>query len=196
MRLSIITFLMINLMAGGINAQKGCSAPCTIDAITEDKAITHYIFTGDDTTGLDVKLTKIVIVEGKKQLVKRRDPNCLSSNPVECLKDVYEEIPPVTMNLYTLPDNTKTDQYETRLEIVKVVKRAGGTTDEPIVCIKNRTKSLVSKIQKALIEKGYPLKANGILDQATNLSIVDFQRNASLPYGELSLATVAALGIE
>lgn len=187
----IITLVSINSWAQAI-----CKTSCTLDPITEDKAITHYIFTGEDTTGLNVKLTLVTIVEAKKQLVKRRDPNCLSSNPVECLKDVYEEIPAVTMKMYTLPDNTKTDMYDTRLEIVKVIKRAGGQVQESVVCPKNRTKKLITKVQKSLINRGYPLSENGVLDQATNLSIADFQRNAGLAYGDLTLSTLAALGIK
>jgi peptidoglycan hydrolase-like protein with peptidoglycan-binding domain len=54
---------------------------------------------------------------------------------------------------------------------------------------------LVNKIQTALISKGYPLTVNGILDQATKLSIEDFQRENKMAYGDLTLEVLAVLGV-
>jgi hypothetical protein len=176
-------------------AQSDCSAICTVDPLYRDSVVTHLIFNGNDTTDLNVKSTVITAVPAQKKLVKRKDPNCLSSNPVECIKEVYEEMPAVTMRVYTLPANTKTDQYDKRTETFSVIKRAGGTVTEPIICPANRTKRLVTKLQNALVQKGYPLLVSGVYDKATEVVVIDFQKSINLPYGDLTLATLAALGI-
>jgi hypothetical protein len=176
-------------------SQNNCTAPCKVDALYRDSIVTHLIFNGNDTTGLFVKETNITAVPAQKKLVKRRDPNCLSPNPVECLKDVYEEMPAVTMRVYTLPENTKTDQYDKRTETFSVMKRPAKTMDEPIVCTKDRSKILIQKLQTALVQKGYPLHVTGIYDKATQVVVEDFQKSVNLAYGELTLATLAALGI-
>lgn len=190
------TLVIIFLAIVSINAQDMCKQSCTIDPVYETKVIKHYIFNGSDTTGLNVKITKITVSEARQEMVKRRDADCTSPNPVDCIKEVLQVIPPITMNLYTLTDPSKTDQYDIREETKTVVVKEGGKVEENIVCPKLRTKRLISAVQKALIAKGYPLTTNGIFDQATALSVTDFQKSVGLPYGDLTLSTVSALGIK
>lgn len=184
-----------------ISAQKAsnleCTVKCTVDAITESVNKTHYIYTGSDTTGLNVTMTTITIMDARKELVKKRkDKNCISDNPEDCMIEVLEEIPAVTMNLYTLPNTDKTKEYDIRIEKMTVVKREAGLVDEAVVCPKNRTSNLIKKVQAELKKLGYPVASNGILDQSTNLAMVDFQRSNQLPYGDLTLSTLAALNIK
>ena len=174
-----------------------CKSKCTVDAVIVDEEKLHYIFTGSDTTGLNVKFTKITIVEGRKELVKRRkSADCMSPNPADCMVEVMEDIPPVTMNLYTLPNTDKTAEYDIRREKIKVVKSEGGQTEVAVVCIKNRSTKLIKKVQAGLKKAGYPIVESGIMDQATELSVTDFQKSKGLPYGDLTLSTLAALDIK
>ena len=191
-----LTIIVVGLVTAQNNNSKICKAMLQVDPIIETTEKTHYIFTGSDTTGLNVKMTKITIMEGRTEMVKRRDKNCTKPNILDCYINVMEEVPPVTMNLYTLAGPDVTTEYDTRIEKVKVVRREAGQQEVDIVCTKNRSKSLINKIQTALIAQGYPLTVNGTLDQATNLSITDFQKSKSLAYGDLTLETLAALGIK
>lgn len=191
-----LTIIVVGLVTAQNNNSKICKAMLQVDPIIETTEKTHYIFTGSDTTGLNVKMTKITIMEGRTEMVKRRDKNCTKPNILDCYINVMEEVPPVTMNLYTLAGPDVTTEYDTRKEKVQVVRREAGQQEVDIVCTKNRSKSLINKIQTALIAQGYPLTVNGTLDQATNLSISDFQKSKSLAYGDLTLETLAALGIK
>ena len=191
-----LTIIVVGLVTAQNNNSKICKAMLQVDPIIETTEKTHYIFTGSDTTGLNVKMTKITIMEGRTEMVKRRDKNCTKPNILDCYVSKMEEVPPVTMNLYTLSGPDVTTEYDTRIEKVKVVRREAGQQEVDIVCTKNRSKSLINKIQTALIAQGYPLTVNGTLDQATNLSITDFQKSKSLAYGDLTLETLAALGIK
>ena len=191
-----LTIIVVGLVTAQNTNSKICKAMLQVDPIIETIEKTHYIFTGSDTTGLNVKTTKITIMEGRTEMVKRRDKNCTKPNILDCYVSKMEEVPPVTMNLYTLSGPDVTSEYDTRIEKVKVVRREAGQQEVDIVCTKNRSKSLINKIQTALIAQGYPLTVNGTLDQATNLSITDFQKSKSLAYGDLTLETLAALGIK
>ncbi|MBL0026682.1 MAG: hypothetical protein IPO98_17540 [Saprospiraceae bacterium] len=42
---------------------------------------------------------------------------------------------------------------------------------------------------------GYPISSNGIYDQATSLSVTDYQRSNGMPYGDLTLGLLAALEV-
>lgn len=197
---SFIIFLLSFCISGIIIAQKSknniCTANLTQDPVIETVEKTHYIFTGSDTTGLNVKMTTITVLEGQKTLVKKKIKDCVSPKPEDCIEEVLEDFPPITMNLFTLAGPDVTKEYETRKEKVKVVKKQGGIVKESVVCAKNRSSELIKRIQGALIKLGYPLTENGKLDQATNLSITDFQKSKGLPHGDLSLSTLAALGIK
>ncbi len=174
-----------------------CTSKCTVDAVIVDEERIHYIFTGSDTTGLNVSFTKITIVEGRKELVKRRkSADCMSPNSADCMVEVMEEIPPVTMNLYTLPNIDKTTEYDIRKEKIKVVKSEGGQKEVAVVCPKNRSPKLIKKVQAGLKKEGYPVTENGVMDQTTELAMIDFQKTKGLPYGDLTLSTLAALGIK
>ncbi len=176
---------------------KNCQSLLTEDPVIAEEEVIHYVYTGSDTTGLHVKLKTITVVEGKKQLVRKRiSKDCTSPNPNDCYKEVMEEIPPVTMNLYTLSGPEITKDHEVRKEKIRVVKRVGGQVSVDVVCPKNRTKKLVKKVQESLISKGYPLKADGNYDQATVLALTDYQKSLKLAYGDLTLETLSALEIK
>ena len=177
--------------------KSNCTGSLKVDPIIQTQEKTHYIFTGSDTTGLNVTVTKITVAESRKEMVKRRKSvDCDSPNPEDCMTQVMEEIPAVTMNLYTLPGPDKTSEYDIRKEKVNITTREGGQVNESIVCPKNRSSNLIKKVQQSLIKLGYPLTINGVYDQATSLSVTDFQRSNSLPFGDLTLGVLAALGVK
>ena len=172
-----------------------CTATLNYDALSETVEKQHYVFTGTDTTGLGVKMTRITLIDAREEWVKRKDKNCVSPNPEECVKMVLETLPPVTMNMYTLPGPDVTDQYEIRTEKVRVMTQKEGTKELPVVCERNRTSRLISKVQESLITLGYSVEKTGEFDKTTLNAIIDFQKSKGLAYGDLSLETLAALGV-
>ena len=172
-----------------------CTAELKVDPVIQTVEKTHYIFTGSDTTGLNVKVTKITVSEGRRELVKRRKKDCDSPNPQDCMTQVVEEIPPISMNLYTLPGPDATSEYDTRKEKVNVTVKEAATVTEAIVCPRNRTPKLITLLQQALVKQGYPLTVNGQYDQATQLSVVDYQKSKGIAYGDLTLGVLALLDV-
>lgn len=192
---TFLVLLMIVFQVQAQNTNLNCSANLNVDAVMEEVEITHYIFTGSDTTGLNAKLTTITVMEGKSQMVKKRKPDCMSANLSDCMIEVIEDIPAVTMNMYTLEDVSKTNDYDIRKEKIKVVKRPAGQVDQAIVCTKNRSANLIRKVQQSLLEAGYPIVVNGELDQATKLSLNDYQKSKGLAYGDLTLEVLSSLNV-
>ncbi len=173
-----------------------CTSMLERGPITEMVEVTHYIFTGLDTTGLNVNVEKIKVTEPRREVIKKKDKNCTSPNPEDCIIETVMEIPAVTMNLYTLAGPNVTNDYEIRKEKVEKVIAEGGLVETKIVCPKNRTKSLITKVQEALILEGYPLSISGELDQPTMLSIKDYQIQHKMIYGDLTLELLGALKIQ
>jgi len=192
-----LAFLAFTLMTA--ISQKSTNNTCLsilkYDAISEIVEKKHYVFTGTDTTGLNVKLSKINIIDAREEWVKRKDKNCVSPNPKECEKLVLETLPPVTMNMYTLAGPDVTDQFEIKTEKVRVISQKAGTIELPVLCESNRTPKLISKLQESLKALGYPVEISGLLDDTTMAYITEFQKSKGLPYGDVSLETLGALGV-
>jgi len=177
--------------------QLECKANLMSDPVWGDGEKLHYIFTGTDTSGLGVTVTKVKVVEGRKEKVKRKKSrDCFSPNPEDCYIEVEEDIPAITMNLYTLSGPDKTEEYEIRKEKIKVIVKEGGMKEVNIVCAKNRSVKLVQRIQQALITNGYLVDVTGKMDDMTNNAITAFQKKNGLAYGDLTLEVLAALGIK
>ncbi|MCZ2101975.1 MAG: hypothetical protein LC107_10615 [Chitinophagales bacterium] len=197
---NIVTIILALGLSSFAFGQKKVVRTCTSmleqAPMTEIVEVTHYIYTGLDTTGLHVKIEKINVTEARKELVKRKKKDCTAPNPEDCMVEVEIDIPAVAMNLYTLSGPDVTPDFEVRIEKVERVVKEGGLVETSIVCTKNRTKDLIKKVQEALILEGYPLTVNGELDQATMLSIKDYQIQHRMPAGDLTLEVVGALNIK
>jgi len=79
----------------------------------------------------------------------------------------------------------------------RVLKEKGGFTDFREVLCPGKVSDAVKKIQKALKEKGYnPGPIDNIMGPKTRAALTKFQEENSLPYGNLNLETLTALGIQ
>ena len=154
------------------------------------------------------------------------DPNCLSPNPEDCITKTVTKVPPKYKQIRQLtllsPDDTirlqepgKIVRVEWREEIsppdsqtisfpsakkmivTKVKLREGGVEDwVEVVCPKDVTADLISKIKASLHENGYA--TDDALDHfgdVTKKSILQFQKEHNLPAGNLNIETLTAMGI-
>lgn len=66
----------------------------------------------------------------------------------------------------------------------------------PILCETNTTKDVVSKIQRALANRGYdPGPVDGVLGSKTMTAVESFQRASSMAEGQLTMETLRQLGV-
>lgn len=81
----------------------------------------------------------------------------------------------------------------------KVVKPGGLTEWREIHCDASLAPDIVSRIQQALIDKGYDLPRFGVtneMNQETKSTLIRFQKENNLPVGNLDAKTLQALGID
>lgn len=171
-----------------------CYAEVNVDPIILTEEINHYIFTGEDTTGLNVKKTLITVSPARKETIrKRKSKDCNAPNPADCYTLVETEVPAVTMNLFTLPEPPTSDQYDLRKEVRTTIVREGGMVTKEVLCQKEINQKLVEKIQKLLLKQGYlseKKSVNGLLDTVTLSALTAFQKKNKLAYGALTIETI------
>jgi outer membrane protein OmpA-like peptidoglycan-associated protein len=89
---------------------------------------------------------------------------------------------------------------QTRAYSRQVLVKAGGYTDwREIVCDKDITADLISRVQSALMSRGYDVGAAGadnVMGAATKTALVKFQKANGLPVGQLDFETLKALGVK
>jgi len=97
------------------------------------------------------------------------------------------------------PETTRTieipAEYQTVTRTVKISE--GQMAWRPILCETNVTPDLVMEIQQALAGAGHdPGPIDGRLGRQTVAAVGSFQRSKGLPSGNLTIATLDALGVE
>ena len=186
----------------GMPSEPGkCYAKCLIPNQYETIIEEHPVYTGDITSeDVEVEPIKIVTKPSSSKWEKRKaDRNCLSDDPNDCMVWCLITTPEETMILNVVQDTAVTKNYEW-VEIEREVLVAeGGTTDwREVVCDSDITPKLYSKVQSALIDRGYSIGisvADGKIEKATKDALIKFQRDHGLPVGQLDMETLDELGI-
>lgn len=86
-------------------------------------------------------------------------------------------------------------QYQ---KVTKTVKVTDGRMEwRPVLCETNTTPGVVKKIQTALKSRGYnPGNIDGVIGSQTMAAVRRFQKDNGLPSGQLTMATIRALGVQ
>ncbi|NIA71389.1 peptidoglycan-binding protein [Pelagibius litoralis] len=85
-------------------------------------------------------------------------------------------------------------QYQTVSKTEKVTE--GNLEWRPILCETNVTPGIVTRIQNALLSKGYnPGRLDGVIGSDTMSAVQSFQKAKGLASGQLTMETLKALGV-
>jgi L-lactate utilization protein LutC len=106
------------------------------------------------------------------------------------------ETPAVTKEIQILADTIfyrdfRVEQFETQ----QLVEKGGFQREVPVVCSDARTPNLFLQISGALKSYGYMEESKAQWDGKFNQAIQQFQKDNSLPVGDLNLETLQFLGI-
>lgn len=148
-----------------------CYAKCLIQDVYETKVTTLPVYNGDlNTENVEVDTIQIEISPSKSKTI------------------------------VTLRDTTTSDNFE-YMDIMQrvLVKRGGESKWIEVVCTSKVTPAFYSKIQTALLNRGYDIGsrgANGLVTENTKAALREFQRTNGLPVGSLDVETVAALEVD
>lgn len=141
---------------------------------------------------------KKIVVPAHTRWVEKKDKNCVSTNPQDCIatcletvpakyryvrKRIKVETPTKNSNLKPLP---KTDLEDYKEQWVQVI------------CKNDLSRKRVKQIKQTLIRLGYKIdaKANSSsIDSSTLNALIDFQKSNNLPIGVLDVFTLNMLEI-
>jgi|GEM_PF-1971775 len=181
------------------NAEPGkCYAQC----ITSDKysIITEQIleYTGTDYEAEGVQRKTIILSPATTGWEKgKADPNCISSNPEDCMVMCLVDTPEVYETYYIVTDTLTNKQFKITEIQKKSLVRAGGRTGwVEVLCESDITAKIIKAIQHTLTDYGYSTGSiNGVMDAGTRSALAKYQNNNGLPEGNLNIETLKYLGL-
>lgn len=174
-----------------------CYAKCLIQDKYETYEEELLIYTGEDPEIEGVEYEKIVFAPAKNKWVKKKaDKNCRSADPNDCLVWCLENEPEVSESYYVVVDTNLVKEYKVESISYRELAEPGGYTAwKEIICEEDLTERFWTKLQMALISKGY-IKADKIMGRATKEALVHYQKSNGLAVGSLTLETLDHLEVD
>jgi len=182
--------------------QGKCYAKCLAPNQYTDESEEYVVYIGDESQEeVDVETVEIEVKPGGTKWVKKKmDKNCRAPNPDDCLVWCLEDSPAEIIELKILKDTSQSKNYEIRTISKQSLEQQGGFTEwREVLCERDVTLAVVTRIQSSLRELGYYDGQNArtaIIDAKTKASLTAYQKDHQLPVGNLDLETLDALGLE
>jgi len=181
-----------------------CYAKCLVGDEYQTSEIELRVYKGDPYDTLIKREMKEVVLKAKRKGWEKRvaDRNCLSPDPndclVWCLVDIPEEKTYRMVVLGDAPDSTFIIEKFSKKELLK---KGGFTEWKEVLCQGKINQNLVRSVQTNLFEAGfleekYLKKKKAKFNTATKSALKEYQRQNSLPLGNLDFETLAHLGID
>ena len=105
-----------------------------------------------------------------------------------------------TRRVVKSPASTRTIEIPAEFATVtkkRLVKKGGFTEWREVLCNDRVTGYTIRQIQNALRERGYdPGPIDNVLGARTKAALTKFQKDNSLPVGQLDIETLRALGVQ
>lgn len=192
------------------NAQPGkCYAKCYIpdqyETYTEQvRAIPVAVRQGSDADKqlpYETLPDRVEIAPATTKWIKRKgDSSCLGTDPENCFVWCLVEVPAQYQEIKSPPPGKAGE--ETAIAYTTVTKRRlvkpGGFTEwREVLCGDQITSHTIGQIQQALLNRGYdPGPIDSKLNERTKAALTKFQKDNSLPVGNLDMETLKKLGIK
>ena len=185
----------------GMPSGPGCYAKCLIPDQYESRPIPIIEYTGEAYNDPNVKAERITIKEATSKWVKKKaDKNCRSRNPDDCLVWCLIETKAEYYDYYTVTDTIANKEFNIQTIEQKEITKVGGFTEwKQVVCENQITPQLYRDLQTALIDFDYipEIERNGNpgFSPTIKAALLKFQKDNSLPQGQLDVDTLVALGV-
>lgn len=171
--------------SNGILERDGkCYKNCIIPDRYADAKVRYPIYTGTDPDA-PLRVETIQVTPPQNKWVKKATGEI-------CL----EQTPAVTKTVRVLADTLfyRDFRYES-FDTKKLVEKGGFSRETEVVCSDERTPSLFLQISAALKSYGYMQESKTQWDMKFSQAVQQFQKDNSLPVGDLNLETLQFLGI-
>lgn len=161
-----------------------CFQKCIVPDRYESNWVTFPVYTGTDADA-PLRIESIMTAAPQKIWVK----NSSGKITLEDKPATYKEIRVLADTLFYK------DFKLTRFECKKLVEKAGALRETEVVCSDARTPNLFLQVSAALKSFGYMTATTTAWDVKFDQAVQQFQKDSSLPVGDLNLETLEMLGI-
>ncbi len=161
-----------------------CYSNCLIPDQYASKLMSFPIYTGSDASA--PRITKSILVEpAKTKWIKKEEGfYCLT------------EIPAVKKDIQILADTVRYKDYQFELfEYKELTEKGGFSREVEVVCPDHRSTNLFLQLSAALKAQGYLQTPTAQPTKEFSQALRTFQKDNSLPLGDLDYETLGFLGI-
>jgi len=179
-----------------------CYARCLIqDEFVSNDADTIGVFGIDEAIPEEYYKEVKIRPASTKWVKKKADKNCLSADPNDCLVWCLQETPAQYEYPVIVTDSSGIEPlvYVVLPGEDVMVKEGGYTEWREVICEKDISRSLVTKIHSTLFDLQYevgPMPENGRFNSVLKSALVKFQKENGFPVGQLDMDTLEGLGVE
>lgn len=172
-----------------------CYAKCKMSGAGEKVISVVETYEADVTIEESILKSREVAPAEEKWVKKRADKNCLSADPNDCLVWCLVKTDPVYDKRWVEIDSSGEKHLQVVYSQYEVPDTEGLTQWKEVVCHGDLTPSLISEIRVALIDRGYEAGVGKKADDDFKQALLKFQDDNNLPYGQMDVETLSALGV-
>lgn len=197
-RFKIFTLSLLLFCAFSLHSQKDdnlCYGKAMIPDVIQKVKKSFPIYTGKDFGADYLKWEQIIVQPEKLVWEERKNNNCVSKDPKECMMVCSMLIPAQIKNYQVVTDLNATKDIEwVEFEYENIVKE-GGEEYVTVVCMDKVDALFIAQLSEQLNKKGYfDGEIHEIFSQRLKNSLIKYQKESGLPEGALDLKTLASLG--
>lgn len=172
-----------------------CYAKCKMSGVGEKVISAVGTYGTDETIPEDILESREVAPADEKWVKKRADKNCLAPDPKDCLVWCLVKIDPIYDKRWVEIDSSGDAHLQVVYSEYTIPNTEGLTQWKEVVCEGDLTPSLISEIRVALIDRGYEAGVGKKADDEFKQALLKFQDENNLPYGQMDVETLSALGV-
>ena len=166
------------------NSSGKCFQKCIVPDRYETAWTTFPIYTGSDADA-PVRVEKLLVAPARKVWVKNGKAEI-----------ALEQQPATFKEVRVLADTMFYRDFQmARFDYKRLVEKGGALKEIEVVCSEARTPNLILQVSAALKAYGYMNATTTQWDMKFSQAVQQFQKDSSLPVGDLNLETLQLLGI-
>jgi len=172
-----------------------CYAKCKISESGGKVISVVKTYSAEESIEESIMESREVSPAGTKWVKKKADKNCMSANPDDCLVWCLQETKAIYDTRWVEIDSSGEEALQIVYSEYETPNQEGRTEWREVVCQGDLTPSLISEIRVALLDRGYEAGIGQKADDIFKKSLLKFQADNNLPYGQLDVDTLSALGV-
>ena len=181
------------------NKPGACFAKSQMPGLTTKEFVAVLpIYTGEAKINeVELDTIDLQLQEGGTEWVKKKaDLNCLSADPDDCLVWCLVEKETIVEQFIVVKDTSQSKHFKMTEIFNEVQNYEGNLAWVEVLCASKLTTSLINEVQGFLSQNNYLSGTiNGKMNNKTKEALKKYQKENSLPIGQLDFQTLDLMGI-